>query len=51
MRIVPLFLQMPTFWEGNRSSITCSAFGSSKVSMLVNIDYCFWSHLKLLQEG
>lgn len=36
IRIVPLFLQMPTFVEGDGSSISCSAFGSSKVNTSLN---------------
>lgn len=31
IRILPIFVQLPTYWIDDSSSLSCSAFGSSKV--------------------
>lgn len=32
IRILPIFVQLPTYWIDDSSSLSCSAFGTSKVS-------------------
>lgn len=48
IRVVPLFLQLPAQFLDKNSTITCSAFGSTKVCITLFIDYSFWYYSELL---
>lgn len=47
-RVIPLFVQLPTKYFDNSSSIVCSAFGNTKVLIYLFADHWFWHHSKLL---